>query len=457
MHAVILIDSAEACSELGGAGAMAEICGLSLLHRHIRTLVDCGVSTITILAAQEIAIPPAELQRATRNGARLHLMQHGGQAHLRLGEILRQLSTDTSPLLIVTGDYLIEPLLVREVIQEHQPAVLLDTAAPEWARAGGLELSHHAGDGTAGDSAVPGYFGGLVQITREFATDPQFLRIDSINDLVSYAITHNARPIDVAAFPIFQAAIRRVRRGVWIPIGSADDVETAKRVLIDGAQKGSLDLPAQCVHAPIENWLIARICETALTPNQLTLLTNIMAWGVTAVLLSGHIIAGLIGAAAVGVMDGLDGKLARVKLMTSRIGELEHIFDLLFEYSWWFALGWVLSNGGQDGAVFATSLVFILANFGDSIAAVTFLYVRGRHLDRTLDNYTRTDYVIRKIAGRRNIYVWILLVGSLLYDPVTALYAATVWSVITVIVRGSRAAMHLSKPVIAELEEDFIR
>jgi Phosphatidylglycerophosphate synthase len=35
----------------------------------------------------------------------------------------------------------------------------------------------------------------------------------------------------------------------------------------------------------------------------------------------------------VGVLDGLDGKLARLKLETSKAGKLEHLFDALFENS----------------------------------------------------------------------------------------------------------------------------
>ncbi|MDH3282906.1 MAG: hypothetical protein OEQ18_17515, partial [Gammaproteobacteria bacterium] len=105
--------------------------------------------------------------------------------------------------------------------------------------------------------------------------------------------------------------------------------------------------------------------------------------------------------------------------------------------------------------VFTAAIVLILSNFGDSIATVSFLYWRGRHVGRTLDNYTRTDFLIRKVAGRRNVYIWIMLAGLVVTDPVTAFYAATVWAVITVIVRGTRAVLHMVSPLVERPAEDF--
>jgi hypothetical protein len=40
------------------------------------------------------------------------------------------------------------------------------------------------------------------------------------------------------------------------------------------------------------------------------------------------------------VLDGLDGKQARLKVETNRTDKIEHWFDAVFEMSWWIALAW---------------------------------------------------------------------------------------------------------------------
>ena len=127
--------------------------------------------------------------------------------------------------------------------------------------------------------------------------------------------------------------------------------------LLDAAQKGSLDFPAM-VHAPIENFLISHLCKTAITPNQLTAITNIAAWGATFLFATGRLGWGTILALVVGVLDGLDGKQARVKIETSKVGKLEHWFDAFFENSWWIALAYHLQSSGTTPRCFWLSGAF---------------------------------------------------------------------------------------------------
>ena len=134
--------------------------------------------------------------------------------------------------------------------------------------------------------------------------------------------------IDIAARDWDLPSLRRKLRPYWFPAPIPEQRRRAQHQLIDAAQKGSLDFPAM-VHAPIENFLISHLCKTAITPNQLTAVTNIAAWGVTFLFATGRLGWGTILALVVGVLDGLDGKQARVKIETSKFGKLEHWFDAL--------------------------------------------------------------------------------------------------------------------------------
>ncbi len=440
MHAVICPGGGP-----GSAGLTVnrKLAGVSLVERHLRALKTVGVTRVSLVgpAATEI-----------RDLHRLRGMEiEAAPAGLDTGRC----GDGQTPLLVLDMNVLIDPLLMRAVAAAPATTLLVDSHPPPASRAGAPRLCE-LGYGTDGEEHAQRWFCGMLRVAGT-----ELRRIGTPLRTLSQLMACLGREaqwhmLDVAELPTFQSDIRRKRRPVWLPCHTDSQLETAKRALIDGAQKGSLDWPAQWIHAPIENRIVAALCETRITPNQVTLLTNIAAWAVTLLFWHGYIVAGLIGAAVVGVLDGLDGKLARVKLMTSRVGEFEHIFDLVFEYSWWFALGWSLSGGDPASPVFAAAVVLIVCNLGDSLATVSFLYWRGRHVGRTLDNYTRTDFLIRKIAGRRNVYVWIMLVGVAVADPLSAFYAATAWAMVTLLVRGARAWSHLSRPLITRPVDDFL-
>jgi hypothetical protein len=123
--------------------------------------------------------------------------------------------------------------------------------------------------------------------------------------------------VDIAGRDWHHVAMRRQLRPLWFPAPVPEQQKHAEKLLIQAAQKGCLDFPA-IVHGPIENFLISHLCRTSITPNQLTLITNIVAWAATFCFASGHLGWGAILALAVGILDGLDGKQARVKIQTSR-------------------------------------------------------------------------------------------------------------------------------------------
>jgi len=109
------------------------------------------------------------------------------------------------------------------------------------------------------------------------------------------------------------------------------------------------------VHGPIEDFLYLASLEDGDHAHQLTVMTNVVAWGATFLFATGRLGWGTILALAVGVLDGLDGKQARVKIETSKVGKLEHWFDAFFENSWWIALAYTSNTLGDSPALSAIS------------------------------------------------------------------------------------------------------
>jgi 1L-myo-inositol 1-phosphate cytidylyltransferase / CDP-L-myo-inositol myo-inositolphosphotransferase len=206
-------------------------------------------------------------------------------------------------------------------------------------------------------------------------------------------------------------------------------------------EKGASDFLAYYVHQPLENWIVARLMHTPVTPNQVTVATNIAAYAVAALFATGRLLEGSALSFVVGLMDGLDGKLARAKYMASNLGKLEHAFDLLYEFTWLLALAYYL-------AVSTGSWAPMLHGFA-SVVLISFYRMVydtfGRAVGSSLDNYGPFERVFRRVAGRRNLYNIHILVGVLLGVPEAALVSIAVHATVTAVVYSVRAGLHLNR------------
>ena len=217
------------------------------------------------------------------------------------------------------------------------------------------------------------------------------------------------------------------------------DVEPAWAILLDSVEKRTKDLPATLFDPPIENFLVRLLAPTRITPNQVTVLTTILGFFVAWLFLQGWLLSGVILAIAVEVLDGVDGKLARLKYMTSKLGELEHMLDFFYENSWWLSLGAWFAGQGAAWA-WPAALMLCASDLADNFAYLFFKRRtplpsegRGARGDRSLNLDEATPLLsrFRLIAGRRNIYVWMLLPGVVFGFGSTAFALAVAWAVAT--------------------------
>jgi len=206
-------------------------------------------------------------------------------------------------------------------------------------------------------------------------------------------------------------------------------------------EKGASDLLAYYVHQPLENWIVARLMHTPVTPNQVTVATNIGAYTVAALFASGRLLEGSALSFVVGLMDGLDGKLARAKYMATNLGKLEHAFDLLYEFVWLLSLAYYLT-------VSTGSWTYLFYGFA-SVTLISFYRMVydtfGKAAGSSLDNYAPFERVFRRVAGRRNLYNIHILVGVLLGAPGAALVSITVHAAVTAVIYSVRAGTHLHR------------
>jgi len=384
-------------------GALAELCGISLLERLLRTLQGCGIKRATVLSSAPEAVAN-ELARPSwaRSGLDVTLRTLPSRP-VKLEQIIDiwPRNSQRAPLLLVVpADSVFDPRLLRALVSKDTPAALVDSGV----RRPNLQtLIASAPDTPRGKLCGP------ALLDYEWAST----RSGSLEEVLYDGLADRSLPaLDVSAQPLYYISIRRKLRPYWFPAPSFTNQKLAKRVLFDSIQKGTLDIPAW-FHAPIETFLVSRLCKTRITPNQLTLFCNVVAWIVTFLLATGRLGWGLALALVVGVLDGLDGKQARLKIETTKPGKIEHWFDALFETSWWIAIAWHFRVSGQLPSAFHYLLLLLAAEGVDGLAKGSVYFTTGQVIDE-LGPFER---FVRLVGGRRNVYVWILTIGFLLGAP----------------------------------------
>ena len=400
--------------------ALVELCGISTLERLLRTLQRVGVPEAVIISSTPEALEK-ELAKPSRFRSEIAWTLHRRQPGPVMIEDVRGCGSDEELMVILPGDAVWDDRLLHLLITRNEPAVLIDSAPP---------------------ATVEPFVSGMPQTTLGRLTGAAVLPSDwmsnksgPFHEILSRALDEGAVPVlDITAQPSYSLTMRRELRPLWIPAPRPAQRKQAERLILDSAQKGSLDLPAW-VHAPIETFLVARLCKTPITPNQLTALCNVVAWAAVALFATGHLVWGTAVALAVGVLDGLDGKQARVKVETTEAGKLEHWLDTFYELAWAFALTYHFHASGQVPDAWKYLLFFLAAEGVDSLAKLSII----RRYGRLIDELSPLDRKIRFLGGRRNIYIWILAVGVLLGVSANAFIIMVWWAAVTAVVHVVRA------------------
>ncbi|MBC8527056.1 MAG: CDP-alcohol phosphatidyltransferase family protein, partial [Candidatus Cloacimonetes bacterium] len=248
-----------------------------------------------------------------------------------------------------------------------------------------------------------------------------------------------AEIFDITQIDPYIPSMRKETKPFWIDVDTKENLIEAERILIENAGKGRNDLLATYVNKPIENFIVSRLVNTRITPNQVTILTNIVAYTSTFLFLKGYLLFASLLTFIVSFMDGVDGKLSRVKIATSNIGKMEHAFDFLFEHSWYIALAIYLSKAYGISAILLPAFILLFDGFSHYCGQAFGKAIKGR----PLADYGRIEQLFRKFDGRKNSYIIFILIGVLLNAPFWSLVAIFVWSLVSAIFYSARTVKHL--------------
>jgi len=246
-----------------------------------------------------------------------------------------------------------------------------------------------------------------------------------------------ASPVDEQRFPAY---IDKLRRHLPYWVHAVDSPQTRRqleRQMFWDNYKGSTDLLTRWVYPPLV-WPLMQFCtRLKIHPNAVTVLSIVLAFAAVPLWSHGQWLAGFICAYIMSVLDSVDGKVARLTLTDSKIGNtLDHGLDQVHPPFWYFA--WAFGLGAQSDLsdpMFVSAVVFVAFYIADRLV----LRVAKRRLGHALHSSTRLDEQVRSIIARRNITMSVMAIALLLGAGHAGFVLVTVWQGLTLAWHGWRA------------------
>ena len=229
----------------------------------------------------------------------------------------------------------------------------------------------------------------------------------------------------------FPAYIDKLRRTLPYWIHGVDSVATRReleRQMFWDNYKGSTDLLTRYVYPPLV-WPMTRFCARfGIHPNVVTMLSIILCFASVPLWFGGHWLAGFVCAYAMSVLDSVDGKVARLTLTDSKIGNtLDHGLDQVHPPFWYFAWAWGLGAREFADPLYQAAILFIAFYIADRLV----LMVGKRRLGHALHSTTRLDEQVRSIIARRNITMTIMAFALIIGQGTAGFYIVTAWQGLT--------------------------
>jgi phosphatidylglycerophosphate synthase len=233
------------------------------------------------------------------------------------------------------------------------------------------------------------------------------------------ALPELSRVTPAELVPAYVAALRK-REPPYIFPARADSAAEVERRTFDASYKGLTDLVTKWVW-PRPALAVTRWCARhGVRPNAVTVVSGVLAVVAAVLFARGAFGAGLACAWAMTFLDTVDGKLARVTLTSSRIGDvMDHGLDLIHPPFWWWA--WGIGIGAGHAA--ATAVVVAGYFIGRAIEGV-FLAAFGFEIH----SWRPIDGLFRTITARRNPNLILLSVGTLGGQPALGLVMVALWT-----------------------------
>ncbi len=426
--------------------SLIRLLGRSLIERAILTAKEAGISEFIIVIGYHGDKIKKRLGDGRRYGVKIEYVENrewkkeNGVSVLKAKELLNE------NFILMMSDHVFDSRILKGLINtssRNSVVLAVDRREPLYEDTKVLEkdgkivdIGKDIKNSNCIDTGIflctPRIFSYIEEIVKEGKT--------VLSECIASAAKNNdAEIFDITGIQSYVSGMRKDIRPWWMDIDTEEDLKKAGEIIIENSSKGASDFLAHYVHRPIENRLVGYISNFSITPNQLTIIVNVLAYTVTVLFFLGYLLPASVLTFVVGVLDGIDGKLARVKLHSTRIGSLEHSFDLLFEFSWFIALSLFLFR--STGSALPLILCMFIILFVAFYRHVYDLFRKS--MGKSLDDSGDFERMFRRVAGRRNLYNISIFAGVISGYPLYSLVFILFHAVVTAIVYSAIAMRHM--------------
>jgi phosphatidylglycerophosphate synthase len=408
--------------------SLLEVGGISLLERQLRQLKIAGVGEVRIYSRNYPEMLHDRVSDFSMVPEVVSVQDAAAPVQSQWDE--------AENLLVLEEGVLVDDRVIRAVAgAERSPALALfppRTVAYGQACGQNVTLGDGAAQLFASVALVPGKFltKALAAVAKGEKPLPVMLEAAAASKAVAI--------VDLGAMDLYISDRRRQVGLLWRPVTAAAECRRATRVILGMAQKGTLDWPARWIHPTFENLLVTLLLRSPVTPNVVSLLTGALGFYATYLFATGQMGWALLGALAVGVLDGVDGKLARVKMLATKLGQLEHILDKLVEYSWYIAIAAFLAGEG-DNAPWVLALLMVTFAWAEVVQGEFYRRITGRQLD----DAGEIERGFRLVTARRNTIMWGLVPFALTESWLIGLWVMGIYTMFTFFVAQWRFIVRL--------------
>jgi phosphatidylglycerophosphate synthase len=236
----------------------------------------------------------------------------------------------------------------------------------------------------------------------------------------------------------YEAGLKKLDRPFVVPI-TEERLSALERLTFSGAYKGVTDLVTKFVWpAPAQR--VTRWCaNVGMTPNQVTGLSLVLVIVAGVLFARGQFGWGLLAGWIMTFLDTVDGKLARVTITSTKLGNVfDHGIDLVHPPLWYFAWGTGLGLAPPEIAgipLVSLYWAILLGYVGGRLCEGAFQLFIARF---SIFTWRPFDSWFRLIAARRNPNMIMLTASLALGRPDLGLLAVAVWTVASTLLLVAR-------------------
>lgn len=218
---------------------------------------------------------------------------------------------------------------------------------------------------------------------------------------------------------------RRVRAGPLVMPVSAELKGAVENRLFDIASPAGTDVLARLLWPRPARALAHVAANLRLSPNQVSMVSLMLAVFAALLFHAGLLGAGLLAAWCMSLVDAVDGRLARLTLSFSQVGAgLGRALAVLHPPLWWWA--WWAGGGGEAPVM----VMMVCGSLLIPLVEELFAWRCGF----PLHEWRRIDRLFRLVSANRNILLLPLSAGWLAGSPLLGFRVASAWLLVSLLV-----------------------